>query len=734
MSGDHDILDHLADLSGIESSYLDIWGERRVLSRASKRMFLAAMGLAADTEVACAESIGAIERAVWLRLLDPVTIHIAGEETPLTVAVKHVAVAAGGVLSWTLIEENGARHEGRIRAIDLPLEKRHVVDGRTCERRALALPVDLALGYHRLEARLEYSGGTETGTSTVIAAPRQCYLPDELAKAPGVWGFSLQLYGLAGPRSWGIGDFGELARFAGGARELGASVIGLNPINAPFIGDPAHASPYAPSHRGFLNPLYIEIEAVPEFSASQSAQAEMASPAFQSRLASARASPKVDYGAVSALKLSVLEHLYATFRASAGRERAADFARFRKAGGATLAAFATFEALSEHFRRGRIGPFSWRDWPAPYRDPASPEVAKFAAVHDDRLGFYEYLQWQAECQLTAAADRADGSALGLYRDLSLGADPHGAESWMQQQHLSFGATLGAPPDPFNLKGQNWGLPPFNPISLRECAYAPFIELLRSNMRHAGALRIDHILGFSRLFWIPEGASAAEGGYVRAPFDHLIAITALESQRARCVVVGEDLGTVPAGLRERLTESTILSCRLLYFERGDNDSFRRPESYPTLAQVAVGSHDLPTFPGYWRGRDLDVFAALGLFPSKETERVARTERVAARHELIRALIGEGLWPEDRVIPETATDELIAAVYCFLARSRGRLLIVQLDDVVGQTEQTNLPGTTSGHDNWCRKLPLAGGNLVDDPRVTSLARLLRAIRPGDEANPP
>ncbi len=732
MSDNHDILDHLADLAGIESSYQDIWGERRVLSQSSKRALLTAMGLAADTEGTCADSIGTIERAAWLRLLDPVAIHIASEGAPLTVAVKHLAVAAAGVFSWVLIEEKGARHEGRTRVNDMPLGSTHVVEGRMCHHRTLALAVNLALGYHRLEARLEYSGGTEAATTTVIVAPRQCYLPDALAKAPGVWGFSLQLYGLAGPRSWGIGDFGELTRFATGARKLGASIIGLNPINALFIGNPAHASPYAPSHRGFLNPLYIEIEAVPEFSTSHAVQAEMANPAFQSRLAAARASPTVDYAAVSALKLSIFEHLYAAFRATGDRERVSDFERFRKKGGALLATFATFEALAEYFRGGRIGHFSWRDWPAPYRNPASPEVAKFAAAHDDRLGFYQYLQWQAENQLAAAADCADGSALGLYGDFALGADPHGAESWMQQQHLSFGATLGAPPDPFNLKGQNWGLPPFNPISLRACAYGPFIDLLRSNMRHAGALRIDHILGFSRLFWIPEGASAVDGGYVHAPLDDLIAITALESQRAQCVVVGEDLGTVPAGLRERLTAAAILSCRLLYFERDADGGFRRPESYPTLAHVSVGSHDLATLPGYWRDRDIDVVAALNLFPSKETEQIARAERGAARRELIRALIDEGLWSEDRAMPETVSDELVAAVYCFLARSRGRLLIVQLDDVIGQMEQANLPGTTSGHDNWCRKLPVAGEALAADPRLAALARLLRTLRPSGDAH--
>ncbi len=733
MGPNRDILDRLAALAGIEPAYHDIWGEGRALSGPSKSALLAAMGLAAATVAEAEKSLAGLERAAWQRLLDSVVVRVARGDASLAAPIHHPASAVAGYLAWTLTEEDGARHRGRVRVADLPLMARHAIGTETFERRALALPANLPLGYHRLEAVLEGCGDPIADATTLIVAPSQCYLPDTLTKAPGLWGFALQIYGLAGPRSWGMGDFGELGRFAERARELGANVIGLNPTNALFIGNPAHASPYAPSHRGFLNPLYIEIEAVPEFAACEPARIDVAAPAFQARLAAARASRDVDYVAVAALKLPILERLYATFRATASEARAADFARFRTAGGAALADFAIFEALSEHFRDGKIGHFPWRDWPAAYRDPASPEVAAFAVAHDERLGFHQYLQWEAERQLAAAAARAQGMALGLYRDLALGADPHGAEGWIQQRSLAFGAALGAPPDPFNPQGQNWGLPPFNPIALRERAYGPFIDLLRANMRHAGALRIDHVLGFNRLFWIPAGEAAASGGYVRAPLDDLVAITALESQRARCVVVGEDLGTVPDGLRERLAAAAILSCRLLYFERDPDGAFHRPEAYPALAHLAVGTHDLPTLPGYWRDRDIEVFAALGLFPSAAAEQNARVDRAAARQALIVALIDEGLWPEGRAVPASASDDLVAAAYAFLARAPGRLLMVQLEDVLGQLEQTNLPGTTSGHDNWCRKLPVSGEALANDPRLTSLARLLRAIRPAGAAGP-
>ena len=348
------------------------------------------------------------------------------------------------------------------------------------------------------------------------------------------------------------------------------------------------------------------------------------------------------------------------------------------------------------------------------------------------MTFHQYLQWEADRQLGLAkvACAQSGMSIGLYRDLSLGVDADGAEAWAEQSAMARGISTGAPPDPFNLKGQSWGLPPFNPHALRDAAYRPFIECLRANMRHAGALRIDHIMGFARLFWLPREASPLEGGYVRYPLDELLAITALESRRAGCVVVGEDLGTVPEGLRERLSAKQILSMRLLYFERNDVGGFRAAQAYPELAHVAIGTHDLPTFSGYWRGHDIAVRAALHLLPAPDGESMLRQERARARAALLALLRGSGLLstaetPVDD--PDIPMPDLVDAAYRFLATSPGRLLMVRLEDVFGVIEQVNLPGTVDEHPNWRRKLPMPWETLATSPWLRGFAEMLSRLRP-------
>ncbi len=731
-------LDRLASLAGIEPHYHDIWGHRHELSPDSTCALLAAMGFRVETESERVASLAALEASTWQQVVTPVSVLSAFHGEDGAVSFNHPADLADGLVSWTITGEDGTVRSGAVGPNQLPLTGRTAHDGRAIERRRLNLPLGLPLGYHRLDLTVEGARSSLQGTTSLISAPARCYLPEALARPPGIWGFALQLYGLAGRRSWGIGDFGDLGRFVGAAASLGAGAVGLNPTNALFTGNPAHASPYSPSARAFLNPLYIEISAVPELDACDAARRLLADPAFQGERAALRRSQLVDHARVAALKFPVFEMLYAVFRETElnrGGDRATAFRRFQQQRGAALETFAAFEALSEHFRRGRTGHLSWRDWPPDYRDPGSAAVTQFRRDHADRLLFFQYLQWEADRQMAVAAAKAaeHRMPIGLYRDLALGSDPHGADAWLDQRSLALAASMGAPPDPFNVNGQNWGLPPFDPIGLREEAYRPFIEVLRSNMRHAGALRIDHILGFTRLFWIPENATAAEGGYVRYPLADFLAITALESQRARCAVVGEDLGTVPEGLRERLQEACILSCRLLYFEHDADGNFRSPDQYPPLSQVAVGSHDLPPFAGFWRGRDIDVRAGLGLFPNPAMEQTARRERERARLALIAALQAAGLWSQanDKAIPAAATQELVEAVYAFLARTASRLLMMQPEDVLGVEVQTNLPGTVDEHPNWRCKLPISSDDLAVDARIISLARLLRTQRPSAPA---
>lgn len=428
---------------------------------------------------------------------------------------------------------------------------------------ALELPGrDLPLGYHRLIL----TGRGRAAATTLIVAPRQCFLPASERQ----WGVAMQLYGVCSARNWGIGDFADLGVLADAAAAAGASCVGINPVHALLAPASGVVSPYSPSSRSFLNALYIAPDIVPELADSAEARAMVAAAA--PGLAALRGAALVNHAGVAAAKAPVLAALHGAFdarrRRDAGNPRARVFATFAAAGGAALTRFATFEALAEMMSAEQGGSHDWRKWPARYRRPDAPAVLAFAAANPERLDFHRYLQWLADTQLGEAARRATaaGMPVGLYGDLAVGVHPGGAEAWGEQGLVAAGVSIGAPPDAYNAEGQDWGLAPFNPIGLRAQAYRPFAEVLAANMRHAGALRIDHVMGCMRLFWVPEGQRPTAGTYVAYPFDDLVRIVALESVRQRCVVIGEDLGTVPPGLRARLRRAGMLSYRLLVFLR------------------------------------------------------------------------------------------------------------------------------------------------------------------------
>jgi 4-alpha-glucanotransferase len=546
-----------------------------------------------------------------------------------------------------------------------------------------------------------------------------CYLPPAM-EAGRIWMLSTQLYGLRSSRNWGIGDFEDLRVLAGVARRAGAGGIGVNPLHALHPSNPKASSPYSPSSRLFLNALYIDPVSVPEFSpADEPAAAE---------LAALRAEPLVDYERVARAKWRAFERMHRAFRRDhleAGTPRGAAFRRFIEEAGAPLQLHARYEAMAEHFR-ARDGRYGWQQWPAEYRSPESPAVAAFAAAQAERVEFFTYVQWIAREQLASAAQACDAMACGIYRDLAVGVELNGADAWADRRTIIGGASLGAPPDPLNALGQNWGLPPMSPHALREQAYEPFAQLLRANMLHAGALRIDHVMALRRCFWIPRGASPLEGAYVRYPFEDLLAVVARESRRYRCAVIGEDLGTVPDGFRERLREARILSSRLVYFERdGRTGAFLDPASYPRGAASSVGTHDLPPLGGWWIGDDLGVRAALALYPDERTQREAGEDRWAARFALIDALLAAGaldaaaaerLREDARRSGSTERlDELTSAVHRFLAETRSAAAVVQLEDVLSEIDAVNVPGTVNEHPNWCRKRSVSVDDLEGDGRL-------------------
>jgi 4-alpha-glucanotransferase len=426
----------------------------------------------------------------------------------------------------------------------------------------------------------------------------------------------------------------------------------------------------------------------------------------------------------------VLELLYASFQTrhvDVGSERAQAFRAFRAEMGDALEQHALFDALHEHALQ-TSGTWSWHDWPEPLRHPDSPAVGAFARDHRASVDFYAYLQWLADGQLGAARARARsaGMRLGLYNDIAVGVTPASATAWASPGVCLSGVSVGAPPDFFNLHGQNWGLAPLSPAGLRESAYALFAATLRHNMRHAGAVRIDHVMGLQRLFWIPEGASPAEGAYVRYPFADLAHIIALESERHRCLVIGEDLGTVPRGFRRAMERAGMLSCRVLYFERERDGAFMPPEAYPRQALVSESTHDLPTLRGFWTHRDLKWRDTLGRFADAATFKAARAERDRDRVRLLHALRRGGLLPagiDPEQPPDEPSDELVLAVHQYLAATPGHLVMVQLEDALGEEEQPNLPGADE-HPNWRRKLGRSLDAVGDEPMVGRIAEAMAA----------
>lgn len=722
-----DDLRRLASLYGIEPGYTDFWGKRRRVTRRTQRALLAAMGAGVDGEEAIAASLHEVEARPWRRMLSPVRVIAAHE--PLEVTFSLPARLGGAVVRWRLEQEAGAGDRGgEVTPDDLPVVAAAEVDGESYRRWRLRLPLALPHGYHRLHLDV---GARESdcaqGSMRLIVAPPACHAP---ATNQRLWGLTTQLYGVRSARNWGMGDLTDLADLAEQAASLGAGAVGINPLHALFPADANHISPYSPSSRLFLNVLYLDPRAVPDLAASAEAQAMLGGAGFAGELAQVRAADLVDYPGVWRLKLRVLELLFESFRQhhlARSTDRARAFLGFKAEMGHALVQHTTFDALHEHML-GTTGAWSWHHWPEPYHRPESAEVAAFAAAHHERIELFAYLQWLADEQLGNAQARARtaGMPIGLYHDIAVAVNPASAMTWANPGVSLSGASVGAPPDWFNPHGQNWVLAPLSPVGLREAGYEPFAQSLRHNMRHAGAVRIDHVMGLKRLFWIPEGASPDEGAYVRYPFDDLVRIIALESARHQCLVIGEDLGTVPRGFRPAMHRAGLLSCRVLYFERAADGAFLPADAYPGQSLVSVSTHDLPTLEGFWTYRDLSWRELLRRFPDGQAAAQARIERDRDRVQLLQALARAGLLP-DGIDPDQAPDalspELALAVHRFLAGTPGQLLMVQLEDMAGEEEQPNLPGTEE-HPNWRRKLGRTLEELPDEPLVRQTALMMAA----------
>ena len=739
------LLATLSERAGIAAEYHDINGERHITPDHTKRDILRAMGFQVDSTAALAVAIKEWDEKPWRRPCDPIRIiheEEAGKPVFCCLALED-GKERSVVVQWQIRDESGEVLQEGEAGPGLAVSEVRFLDEHRHVRVELPAPKSLPLGYYELTIHAEGLVGGSTGSMRLIVAPRQCYVPPVLESDHRLWGLALQLYSLSSGRNWGCGDFSDLNQIVEWAgKSLGAGFVGLNPLHAIRNSVPHHASPYAPLNRLALNELYIDLERLPEFFASEDAQKQYRSPEFQAKLQTLREGRRVDYDAIASAKRTMLDLAYRQFlkEAYTGTEpdvqpqtaRAKLLERFIKAEGEALELYAIFQTLDEERRMIQSKTATWNEWPKQFLTPGLA-AREYGRRHRKRVRFFQYIQWVASEQLKEVRRTAEqaGMPIGLYADLALGAERNGAEAWMYQSVLALDADCGAPPDAFAPAGQNWGLPPVNPIALRDNRYELLIQLLRKNLRYGGAIRLDHVMALCRLFWIPKGKQASEGTYVLYPFEDLLAIIALESVQSKTVVIGEDLGTVPDWVREQLVKGGVFSYRVFYFERRSDGAWKSPQEYPQQALATVTTHDLPTLTGFWSGEDIQVRAGVGSFRDEEARRQVWEERQRDKGRILAALKQEGLLPggmsNDPAGVPAMTPVLCRAIHSYLARTPSWLVLANLEDGLEEISQTNLPGTVENHPNWRRKYASRVEDILTDARLRELGASLRSVRP-------
>ena len=677
-----------AQAAGIASNYINAHGQPQRIPPETRLRLLAAMHPVASSA----------------NPLPPVAIFRQGQ--PLS-----VTPAGLGRYRWQLVSEAGVCWSGEV----------------TGSQR-LHLP-SLPTGYHQLTL---WQRNTPWQCRLIVAPPR-CYEPPALQAGEKLWGACVQLYTLRSASNWGIGDFGDLRQMLQEIARRGGAFIGLNPIHALYPAMPESASPYSPSSRRWLNVIYIDVSAVEDFQRSPAAQAWWHTPATQQALQAVRATDEVDYAGVTRLKLTALRLAWQQFsQRDAQESQVRAFDAFIRAGGESLRHQALFDAVHARLSTEDAQRWGWPVWPEAWQHPDAPEVMRFYQQHPDEVRFYLWLQWLADSQFAACWQFCQQQAMpiGLYRDLAVGVAQGGAETWSERSLYCLQASIGAPPDILGPLGQNWGLPPLDPAVMRAHAYDPWIALLRANMRHCGALRIDHVMALLRLWWIPQGESAARGAYVHYPLDDLLAILALESQRQQCMVIGEDLGTVPEAIVDKLQEAGVYSYKVLWFEQSTG-AFRAPAHWAVQAMAVATTHDMPTLRGWWQSGDLTLGSRLGLYPDKVILQGLYQQRRAAKQALLTSLHRTDNLPKrsgQQANRTPMSQALNQGLHRYLADTRSALLGLQPEDWLDMASPVNVPGTSDEYPNWRRKLSTPLEAMFADAHINQLLRTVNRQRQG------
>lgn len=621
---------------------------------------------------------------------------LLGEPKPSTVLPPVKVVKLGEGVCFELPENS-------TKTWILQLENGEVLSGK-CKKNLIKLPKNLPLGYHKLTF--------DKVDCRVIITPERCFQPIELQQKKKLWGSILQLYTLRSEQNWGIGDFSDLQRFLRKISAHGGDFVGLNPIHSLFPANPEGASPYSPSSRLWQNIIYIDVTAIESFQNSYEAKAWFYSDDIQRQLHEARSKDYVDYSQVMWLKLEGLRRAYQQFKWQDQRE----FEQFIAENGESLKIQGTFDALHAWLSSQFAEQWGWSSWNEKYQSYQNPSVAEFQTEQSDLVRFYMWLQFVAQQQLKACNQLAKEleMPIGFYRDLAVGVADNGAETWADKELYVLGASVGAPPDMLGPQGQNWGLSPMHPEVLAERGYQPFIDLVRANMKDCGALRIDHILGFVRMWWIPKGDSAQNGVYVKYPLEDLLSILALESQRHECLVIAEALGTVPEGILESLENKGILAYNIFYFEY-ENGASKPLAHYPYQAMTTLSTHDLPTIQGYWKTYDFELGQRFGVYPNSdilEMLKKSRHDNKLAIRKAVEAV--QYLEPDYMGITQTFNHQL----QLYVADTNSVLFGTQPEDWLNMLEPVNIPGTSNEYLNWRRKLSRTIEDMFNDSAVQQL----------------
>lgn len=718
-------LSRAAERCGVQSQFWDIFGRPHEASREAKKAIVRALGIPVSSAEAIEEALYERERVEWEGVLAP------------TLVLLH---APHGLDFSLTLPESERHHEARFRIFledggSLAADQRPGSEiqerrefGATWVRVPVHLPLDVPLGYHRMELTV----GERSAAASLIVTPNAAWQPESLRHGAKSAGLAVSLYGLRSARNWGFGDFTDLralSRWA--ARELGVTFIALNPLHAIHNRRPYNSSPYLPISIYFQNSLYLDIETIEEWRSSRRAQRAFHSSEVQTELHLLRESPEVEYERVHALKTRFLKLLFAAFLRKEWRARtprARRFDRFREEAGEIVERFGLFCALNESLHRTDPDLWIWTDWPKEFQDPASPASREFARKHWRSVLFFQYVAWQASEQLATAQEDAVAAGLevGLYHDLALATDRYGSDIWAMREFYAPGCRVGSPPDDFSPQGQDWGFPPPHTTRHRADGFRLFRDSIRRICRHGGALRIDHVMRLFRLYWIPDGMDATQGAYVHDYAQDLVRILALESVRHRVLIIGEDLGTVEPYIREMLAQYGILSYRLFFFEKHGDGSYRLPGEYPRQALVSSSTHDLPTLVGFWQGSDIQARRAAGIV-DEEGHRNQWADRTRDKQRMLDGLSRAGLLPETYPRDATAIPAMDSVLHdaaiAFLAATPSMLMLVNQEDLTYETQQQNLPGTTAQYPNWGHKMRFTLEQLESDAQAAALSRRMK-----------